>query len=206
MNNFAKPLLMNKRLLFIPLFLTLISFPSYSQNIVVKVESATTKKTINDEIIKESVAVLNKVLNDPAFKDSLMAQSFVCTNKPSFCGADGMISGKKVYEDLIQKETLKVNLKVKFLWNPWRRWKSRTRGITGTKGTTIKTYTWWLKRKSKKERTIAYASHVGHELFHTVYFQYVHNPKFGSKEFVNDKDVSYKIDDILEALIRKHMN
>ena len=62
-----------------------------------------------------------------------------------------------------------------------------------------------MKNQSQKELLVTYTTHIGHEIFHTKYFGYIHDPEFDSKEFINDKDVTYKIDEILENLIRKQL-
>ena len=56
----------------------------------------------------------------------------------------------------------------------------------------------------KRDLIISYATHVGHEIFHTKYLGYIHDPEISDKNFVNEKDVTYMIDDILEKLIKKH--
>lgn len=188
------------------LFIILLSCYNltFSQTVIIKTTEIKTANPIDSVIVKKSISLLNIVFNQIEFKDSLSIQKFTCSNKPILCNSTNYISGKKVYEGFIANDTINISVNIKKLKNPWRRWISKTKGITSTTGRNITTYTWWLKNKPEKELIIAYASHVGHEIFHTNYFKYIHKPKFGTKNFINDKDITYKIDDIIEYLIRKN--
>lgn len=161
---------------------------------------------ITNEIIRDTTKILNLVFNLDEFGKELSKQSFFASNKPSM-STDGMeISGKEVYEDFISKGAITVSVSVRKLRNLIKRYRWRTMGETAPSGTSIVTYTWWLDYINNTELLINYATHIGHELFHTNYFGYIHDPEKGSSAFVNDKDVTYKIDDILEKLIRTHIH
>jgi hypothetical protein len=191
------------------LFLIIIlytPFLSVAQRVNIVVTDTQLTKPITTEVVTRSIELLNLVFNLPEFKDSLSKYAFVSTNRPNFSSEGNDIEGKAVYNDFINKGTVNINLKVKKLLNPWKRIISKTYGETNPGGYLILSYTWWLKRYKDKELVILYASHVGHEIFHTKYFGYVHDPKYNSGNFVNDRDVTYKIDDIIEALIRKTSN
>ncbi len=158
---------------------------------------------ITAKIIAQATQLLNVVFNMPEFKKQLDAQTFVASNKPSL-SSDGLdINGADVYTDIMSQKDITVTVNVKYLSHPWKRWISKTMGETKPLGTSINTYNWWLKSKKGKELVISYAAHVGHEIMHTKYYGYVHNPKMGSAKFNKEKDVTYTIDDILEDLIRK---
>jgi len=175
------------------------------RQIKILLKSKSLRQPVTSKIIDKSIEILNTIFNSTLFRDKIIDNKFVCTNKPELCGADNFISGQAVYDDLMSVETISLRLEVKKLRNPWKRWVSKTKGETRLTGNTIKSYTWWLKNRDEKELTIIYASHVGHEIFHTNYYQYKHDPEIGSKTFQNDKDVTYKIDDIIEELIRTHL-
>jgi hypothetical protein len=174
------------------------------QKVEVKLQSKSIMHPVTDEIVSEALRLLNIVFNLPEFRQELSTQKFFCSNRPNFCKQGSEILGQDVYEDFINKGVIEINLTVKNLINPWRRFISKTYGATDINGDTIVTYTWWLTNNNKKELIIEYATHVGHEIFHTKYFQYIHDPEYGSKYFENDKDVTYKIDEIIEKLIRNN--
>jgi len=173
------------------------------QKMEIKIERQTLTYPITTEIVGESIMLLNIVFNLPEFQTELSGQKFYCSNRPSFCNNAGEILGTDVYDDFMSKELIVINLSVKNLVNPWRRFISKTFGATDINGNLIITYTWWLSQNNQKELIIEYATHIGHEIFHTEYFKYIHNPEIGNKHFDNDKDVTYKIDEIIEKLIRK---
>lgn len=177
----------------------------FSQKVKVIANEVDVSFPIDLRIVNKSLELINLVFNLPEFQDSISKYSFVCTNKPILC-KNNTIPGNSVYDDLINAKEINIDLKVKALINPWRRFISKTLGATNPSGHKIISYKWWLRKKKKdtKELTIIYASHLGHEIFHTDYFKYLHNPEYGSSGFVNEKDVTYKIDDIIEALIRKY--
>lgn len=159
---------------------------------------------ITDKIVDEATKVLNIIFNLEEFEAELSKQSFACTNRPSFCTNGKEILGSDVFSDFISKKQIKVLLTVKKLTNYWKRYFSRTMGETNTSGNSIITYNWWLDGKSEKDLIISYATHIGHEIFHTKYFGYVHKPKINNKRFVKEKDVTYMVDDIIEKLIKEH--
>lgn len=169
----------------------------------IKIEIQTLTHPITTDIVDESIKLLNIVFNLPEFKTELSSQKFYCSNRPTFCKNGVEILGEDVYEDFMSKELIALKLSVKNLVNPWRRFISKTFGATDINGNLIVTYTWWLNQNNKKELIIEYATHIGHEIFHTEYFKYIHNPEIGSKHFDNDKDVTYKIDEVVEKLIRQ---
>lgn len=164
------------------------------------------KRPIDASIMEKTIELLNRVFNSTEFRDLVIDNSFTCSNKPSLCGTDQTISGQAVYDDLMRIDHIELKLHIKKLWNPFKRYGYHTKGETNINGNTIITYNWWLKNKSEKERLIIYASHVGHEIFHTKYYQYIHNPKKGSRDFVEEKDVTYNIDNIIEQIIRTYIN
>lgn len=159
---------------------------------------------ITDKIVAEATKILNKVFNLEEFEIELSKQSFVCSNRPLFCKNGKEILGSDVFADFISKKHIKVSLTVKKLANPWKRYFSKTMGETNPNGNSIITYTWWLDDSSERDLVISYATHVGHEIFHTKYFGYIHDPEISDRRFINEKDVTYMIDDILEKLIKKH--
>lgn len=169
------------------------------------VESKKLCKPVDEGIVDKAVGLLNMAFNLPEFKHELIKQKFFCSNRPNFCQNKDFISGADVYEDFINTGVISVKLFVKPLINPWRRFISKTYGVTDVNGNEIVTYTWWLSN-NKKDLIREYASHIGHEIFHTRYFQYIHDPKYNSRNFDNNKDVTYKIDEILESLIRQNYN
>ena len=171
--------------------------------IKITAEVRSLKHPITEEVVSKSISLLNIVFNQPEFKESLCAQTFVGTNRPDLSNADGFIPGESVFNEFYSNKEYEIVLKVKKLKNIWERKFSKTKGKTTLKGREIVTYNWWLKNKTEKELIINYASYIGHELFHTSYFKFVHDPEYVSVDFVNDKDVIYKIDNILEELIRK---
>lgn len=171
--------------------------------ITIELQVAKLKHPVTNEIVQEAAAILNRVFNLDEFEQELSKQVFVATNRPDFA-RNNQISGADVYADFISKERLPVTVTVKRLLNPVKRGFSRTMGETDPSGTSIITYDWWLKGETEKELLIAYATHIGHELFHTNYFGYIHDPAINDHGFVNEKDVTYMIDDILERLIRKY--
>jgi len=177
-----------------------------TEHIKILLQSKSFRAPVTAKIIDKSIEILNTIFNSIEFRDRIIDNKFVCTNKPELCGADNYISGKAVYDDLMSVATISLHLKVKKLRNLWKRRISKTKGETKLAGNTIKSYTWWLRNRNENELIIVYASHVGHEIFHTNYYKYKHNPKKGSSAFDNEKDVTYKIDDIIEELIRKHFN
>lgn len=157
---------------------------------------------ITNEIVQRSFELLNKVFNSIEFEKELCAQTFVKTNRPGFGASIETISGKEVFDDFINKGEITIDVEVKrSLGGFLKRLAFRTMGETLPSGSTIVTYPWWLKKLRGKDLLVGYATHVGHEIFHTRYYGYIHDPEFGSRGFVNERDVTYKIDDILEALI-----
>jgi len=177
-----------------------------NKSIKIETESHFLTLPITKEILDKSIEILNIVFNQPEFKNELSVQSFYCSNRPDLCTNDKEILGETVYNDFISKEVIKINLTVKRLKNPWKRYVSGTLGETNPNGNSIISYTWWLNEKSDKDLLIAYTTHIGHEIFHTKYLKYIHEPEFGSSKFINEKDVTYMIDDILEKLIKKIIN
>jgi hypothetical protein len=176
------------------------------KQIKIEVESYSLTLPITKEVLDRSIDILNEVFNTEEFKIELSKQSFFCSNKPSMCSENREITGESVYNDFITKGQIKINFTVKNLVNPWKRFISNTYGETDPKGNSIVSYTWWLNRKNGKELMLAYATHIGHEIFHTKYLAYIHDPEYRSREFINEKDVTYMIDDILEKLISKKIN
>lgn len=175
----------------------------YAQTVYIRAENVQVKAPVTSALVEKTLQCLNTIFNSVEFKDSLEKYDFVCTNKPDICDTSETIKGSQVYKDLIKSDTITINIRVKKLKNPWKRSISKTLGETPPSGNTITTYTWWLETDT--DTLLAdYTAHIGHEIFHTKYFQYIHDPEYGSKDFVNDRDVTYKIDDILEALIRKY--
>lgn len=174
------------------------------RKIEIRLESQKLLYPITVKVVDEALKLLNLVFNLSEFKDELSTQTFFCSNRPDFCKNSNYILGKDVYDDFIGKELILVNLTVKKLLNPWKRIFSKTYGATDINSNLITTYTWWLNSSDNKELIIEYASHIGHEIFHTKYFKYIHDPESGSKYFENDKDVTYKIDEIIEKLIISH--
>ncbi len=202
---------MKKKLLSLAgLFIIIISFGQATtaqqtqKKIFIKTEEVNIRYPINTEIVKQAMKLVNSALNDNEFKNELEKCSFVCTNRQDLCDSTNNISGKTVYEDFIKHDTLSLNLIIKKLLNPWKRHISGTLGETDPRSNTILTYTWWLFYKDRKELVINYATHIGHELFHTKYLGYIHYPSVDSRDFVGDRDVTYKIDEIIEKLIRKN--
>lgn len=161
------------------------------------------RNPITSEMVEEATRILNLVFNLDEFEHELSKQSFVCSNRPNLC-KNGVILGSDVYKDFISKKHIKVFVNVKKLKNLWKLYVSGTMGETNPNGNSIITYTWWLEEKSESDLIISYATHLGHEIFHTKYFGYIHDPEINSRNFVNEKDVTYMIDDIIEKLIKKH--
>ena len=161
---------------------------------------------ITNQVVDKATKLLNLVFNLDEFGDELSKQSFVCTNKPDFCKNGEEIKGSDVYDDFISKGKIEIDVTVKKLRHPWKRFVSKTMGETNPRGNSIITYTWWLDNRDEKDLIISYATHLGHELFHTNYFGYIHDPEINDRSFVNEKDVTYMIDDILEKLLKKHYN
>ena len=177
-----------------------------NKTIKIEIEGHFLTQPITKEILDKSIEILNIVFNLTEFKNELSKQSFFCSNRPDLCTNNDEILGETVYNDFISKALIKINLTVKRLKNPWKRYISGTLGETNPNGNSIISYTWWLNEKNGNELLIAYATHIGHEIFHTKYLKYIHEPEYGSSKFINEKDVTYMIDDILEKLIRKHVN
>lgn len=175
-----------------------------NSKIEIKILSKVLTQPVTEEIVFEVTKLLNLVFNLSDFKNEMYSQIFHSTNRPNFPSQNSILSGKDVYEDFINKGKIEINLIVKPLTNPWNRFVSKTLGLTDINGNTIVTYNWWLPINNKNELIIEYATHIGHEIFHTKYFQYIHDPEYGSKYFVNDKDVTYKIDEIIEKLLRNN--
>jgi hypothetical protein len=175
-----------------------------NKTLLIEIENQFLMLPITNVITEKSIELLNIVFNLSEFKEQLVSQSFFCGNKLDLCINGKEITGLSVYEDFIGKGKIKINLTVKSLINPWKRYVSGTLGETNPNGNSIVSYTWWLNEKKGKDLIIAYATHVGHEIFHTKYFQYIHDPKYGSRNFDTNKDVTYKIDEILEHLIMNH--
>lgn len=174
-----------------------------TEKIKITVTSKSLTEPVREEIVTKAIDLLNKVLNTEEFKALLTKQEFYCSNRPGFGNSEEYLSGEDVYSDLLKVGKIQLQLIVKPLWNPWRRFISNTLGATNIHSNVIVTYTWWLP-KEHEDLIIKYATHVGHELFHTSYFQYVHDPPYGSRNFLNEKDVIYKIDDIIETLILQY--
>lgn len=172
--------------------------------IVIKTETIQLRFPITQNIVEESTKILNIVFNLNEFEEQLSKQSFICSNRSNFCKDGKEILGVNVYKDFISKKNITVQLTIKKLTNPWKRWISKTMGETDPQGNSIITYNWWLDYKTENDLVISYATHIGHEIFHTKYLGYIHDPEIGSKNFVNEKDVTYMIDDILEDLIKKN--
>lgn len=180
---------------------------TYSQNQnKIKIEFGNTNliNPITSETVRKTNELLNIVFNSQEFEDALEKESFVCSNKPSICNTRNEIPGRFVFDDFVSKRIILVDLTVKKLKNPWKRRISKTMGETHPDGNLIVSYNWWLKNLNEKDLVIAYATHIGHEIFHTKYFKYIHDPEINEKKFINEKDVTYKIDDIIEALIKKN--
>ena len=177
-----------------------------NKTIKIEIEGHFLTRPITKEILDKSIEILNIVFNLTEFKNELSKQSFFCSNRPDLCTNNDEILGETVYNDFISKTLIKINLTVKRLKNPWKRYISGTLGETNPNGNSIISYTWWLNEKNGNELLIAYATHIGHEIFHTKYLKYIHEPEYGSSKFINEKDVTYMIDDILEKLIRKYVN
>ncbi len=173
------------------------------QKITIETITGELENPITSEIVEKATRILNYVFNLDEFEQELSKQSFVCSNKPDLC-KNGVILGSDVFGDFLSKKHIKVLVTVKKLKNIWKLYISGTMGETNPNGNSIITYTWWLKGKSEKDLVISYATHLGHELFHIKQLGYIHDPEINSRNFVNEKDVTYMIDDILEKLIKKH--
>lgn len=183
------------------LVFSLVGIKAIAQKVIIETESIQLRSPVTNAIAEKSIAILNEVFNAPEFGEMLSKYSFVCTNKPAMCDSSGNISGANVYAEFMKAGTISINLRVRR--NLFKKI-SGTLGETPSQGNTITTYTWWLDDDNERDLVIDYATHVGHEIFHTLYFKYIHDPEYGSKNFVNDRDVTYKIDDILEELIKKY--
>lgn len=171
----------------------------------VKIGEATVIRPIDMAVVKKAIELVNAVYASQDFRDELDKYNFICSNKPSLCDRSLVIPGSVVYADFTKFDTLTINLVVKRVGLKfWKRYLTGTLGETDPQGTTILTYTWWLDDEDVRELTIGYATHIGHEIFHTKYYQYLHDPAYGSKDFDGEKDVTYKVDSIMEALIRKN--
>lgn len=173
-----------------------------NKSTLIRIMNRTLTDPITDEIADEAIQLLNRVFNSTDFKEELSSESFYSSNRPDFSGNSTELPGKLVYEDFMNKGLIEIDVMVKHLVNPVRRFVSKTYGATNINGNQIVTYTWWLS-DDPKERIIEYATHIGHEIFHTSHFKYIHDPEYGHDDFEIDKDVSYKIDEIVEKLIRK---
>lgn len=189
---------------FITAIIVLLSFITRAQKIKILIENGQYRQPITAEIAQRSVDLLNRVLNLDEFRDSLVKYSFVPTNKPSLSENGTDIRGIDVYNDFTHLDSIAISLKVSHLWNPWKRVISGTMGETNPKGRLIVTYPYWLRKTSKKDLVTGYATHIGHEIFHTNWYGYIHEPQKGAKSFVNDRDVTYKIDDIIGSLVNKY--
>lgn len=173
-----------------------------NSGILIKTKIVRLSHPVTNSIVQEATQILNKVFNLAEFEEELSRQSFVCTNRPEFCRNGKEIAGVDVFSDFISKESIEVLVSVKILRNWWKRYVSKTMGETNPNGNSIITYNWWLK--NDRNLAVNYAIHLGHEIFHTRYFGYIHDPEINDKDFVNEKDVTYMIDDILERLIKKY--
>jgi hypothetical protein len=188
--------------------ITILLFCSFlcseAQKVTVQLGQLDVSKPVTKEIAAKSIYYLNKVLNLPDFKQDLLSCSFFCSNRPELCNmVSHTIPGDSVYNDLMKKGILVIQLKVKASL-PWQYLFTKTYGKTSPYYNSILTYKWWLRSYEEKELVIQYASHVGHEMFHTSYFGYLHDPALGTRGFTNDHDVCYKLGDIIMALIRKY--
>lgn len=171
------------------------------QNININANIVSLSNPITADIVTAAIQRLNIVFNSVAFSNSLQAKSFVATNNPALSLNGKTITGKDVYDNIFSKPQVEIDIIVRKLNNPYKRYVSKTMGETNPLGNTIITYTWWLKNLSKGDLVKNYAVHLGHEIFHTNYFGYLHDPAIGTRDFDNDKDVTYAIDDILESLL-----
>lgn len=157
---------------------------------------------ITNERVQKAFKLLNKVFNSYEFEKELCAQTFVKTNRPGFGASITTISGKEVFDDFISKGEITIDVEVRrSLGGLFRRLFFSTMGETLPSGNTIVTYPWWLNKLHGKDLLVGYATHIGHEILHTRYYGYIHDPEIGSRGFINEKDVTYKIDDILVTLI-----
>lgn len=200
---------MNHRFIKLIVFIacSLVSTSAHGQHKGVFVKTGEVKviAPIDVNIVKKAIALVNNVYRSEEFQTEIEKYNFVCSNKPDLCDSSGVINGGTVYRDIMQYDTIVINLTVKNIGiRFWRRYISKTQGATAPTGNSIVTYTWWLDNNNMKDLIIQYAAHIGHEIFHTKYYKYIHDPSAGSRGFVNDKDVTYKIDDIIEALIIKN--
>ena len=159
---------------------------------------------ITSEMANRTIDTLNDVFNSDEFRDVITKNRFIGLNKENLTSTGGYTSGETVYNDLINKRSVAVNLVVTNLMNPWKRFVSKTMSETNIHGNTIVTYDWWLKKKMGKEVFITYASHVGHQILHTKYYKYQQPESIQEiASATEDLGVKYKIDNILEDLIRR---
>ena len=175
--------------------------------IVIKTGQLRLRKPIDETLVAQSIEMLNVIFNLPAFGEALSKETFVATNRPGF-GNGETIPGLDVYNDFISKGTLIVNLEIKkggFFSVGWfRNVAFGTLGETNVTGSTIVTYNSWLKKLTPRDRLIYYTTHIGHELFHTNYFGYIHDPAVANADFKGERDVTYKVDEIIEKLINEN--
>lgn len=172
--------------------------------ILIETNVVSLRHPITNKVVDDATKILNLVFNLDEFRIELSRQSFACSNRPDFCKNGKEILGSDVFADFVSKKVIKVLLTVKKLTNPWKRYVSKTMGETNPNGISIITYNWWLDDSNERDLVVSYATHIGHEIFHTKYFGYIHDPEIHERSFVNEKDVTYMIDDILEKLIKKH--
>jgi hypothetical protein len=176
-------------------------------NIIVR--NAILRRPIDQVILQKGIALLNVIFNSTEFENELSKQSFVVSNKPGFSLNGLNITGKQVYDELIGSSNIFIDIQIRrgglLSVGFFKKVFFGTMGETDPSGSTIVTYNSWLKQLDDNELFILYTTHIGHEIFHTKYFGFVHDPKYGSREFLAEKDVTYKIDEILESLIRKEL-
>lgn len=183
-----------------------LSIDGYSQVIVLKVRNAKLRSPIDSTIVDTVTQLLNTVYNSQEFWDSLSDKSFVCSNRPDMCSGNSEITGSAVFNELVSQDTLLIDLEVRKVGIMfWKRYFFETLGETDTNGKLVVTYDYWLESSNRKNLIIDYATHIGHELFHTAHFAFLHDPGFGKKGFIESKDVTYTIDHILESLLTKEM-
>jgi hypothetical protein len=175
-----------------------------ANKVIIETNIVSLRYPITIKIVSEATRILNIVFNLSEFEIELSKHSFVRSNRPEFCKNGQEISGSDVHADFISKKKIEISLTVKKLTNLWKQYVYKTMGETHPAGNSIITYHWWLDNENERDLIISYATHIGHEIFHTNYFGYVHDPGAGSKKFVNEKDVTYMIDDILEKLIKEN--
>ncbi len=181
-----------------------MSFSFITKGIGIKTEIIESSDPITKEIIKLSTQLLNQIINSQEFGDSLRKYSFDCRNIDNNCNSAKEISGEKVLNDIMSLDTVTIKLKIKNgKWNIKARM-NKTIGKTYGSKNLITTYTYWTKGMSQSELIKSYTSHLAHELMHTSYFYYVHDPKFSSKNFDKQKDVCYTIGNIVDSLITNY--